>query len=259
MKPNGNVQISEFNINTSVGPIEIIKHTPSDPQGMIINLNGGNFVCGPGLQDRQFCENLCLDASQIVLEVVYPLAPKHPYPDALRASYEVVQKLQRQFNATLGRPIIIGHSSGGNLAVGTQILAQQNKQPKAKKIILDCPMLDLTTAPESKKYPKDSTISPELLKKIIQVYLQHHEKRSPLISPVLADDHTLQDFPPTAIITADSDVLRAEGKQFEELLSRHGIKVWYRNYHYATHGFIVIGGKRSKEAFNDIIEQIKNN
>ncbi|GEO79076.1 carboxylesterase [Companilactobacillus mindensis DSM 14500] len=259
MKPISNVQISEFTVDTSVGSIKVIKHTPSDPQGMIINLNGGNFLCGPGLQDRQFCENLCLKTNFIVLEVIYPLAPKHPYPDALNASYEAIQILQHQFNSTLGRPVIIGHSSGGNLAVGTQILAQQNRQSKAKKLILDCPMLDLNTEPAKKDYPEDSEISPELSQKVIQAYLQNNEKSNPLVSPVFADEHSLVDFPPTAILTADLDVLRDEGKRFEELLSRHGIKVWYRNYHHATHGFIIIGGNRSKDAFADIIEQVKNN
>lgn len=244
-------------VPTSAGTIPVYAQYPHfhTATGMVINLHGSGFIFPHNDRDTLFCKRLCLAANLTVFDVDYPLAPEHPFPVPLQATYEVVQFLTQRYHDQLGWPTLIGHSAGGNLAIGTQLLARRQDKPLARQVILDYPALDLDTDPREKSYPAGAAdhISAKLAQQFNAFYRPDGETGNPLISPVTAQPADLQNFPRTFILTADHDTLMAEAERFGQLLVAANVAVTTHRYPNSHHGFTVGGEGAAAQAFQDIL------
>ncbi|GEO75214.1 carboxylesterase [Levilactobacillus namurensis DSM 19117] len=253
-------QVTTLTIPTSVGAVPVYRHQPHfvPAQRVIINLHGSGFIFPHNAYDDLFAKQLCLSTQALVLDIDYPLAPEHPFPQPLQATYQVIQALQTQYRS-LGAPTIIGHSAGGNLAIGTQLLAQRHNQPKADRVILDYPALDLDTKPADKPFPAGARaiISPELAETFNAYYRPNGETGNPLISPVTATSTDLHGFPPTFILTADHDSLMPEAEAFGQSLIAAGCTVTLHRYQNVHHGFTLNGEGQADQALRDILAYIQ--
>src|SRR5205823_5659551 len=66
-------------------------------------------------------------------------------------------------------------------------------------------------------------------------YAPDHPAAEPLVS-VLHAEH--QDLPPALVVTAEHDVLRADGLRYAEALRTAGVPVLHRDYEGIPHGFL---------------------
>lgn len=248
-------------VTTASGTVRVVLHWPhlQAATGMVINLHGGGFIYPHTDRDTLFCKQLCLAANVLVCDILYPLAPEHPFPAPLQACYEVVQALQDRYQQQLGWPTLLGHGAGGNLAVGTQILAQRRGQPVAQHLLLVNPLLDLSTAPEDKISPTGVWTSGtvDLTQDFTDFYLPGGAHQNILLSPSAATPADLVNFPPTFILSADRDPLCAEAETFAQHLVATGTRVTTRRYQQSPHGFLVDHTGAYKQAFHDISHQLK--
>lgn len=253
--------VETIKLSTTVGELSVfIHHSKLTSRRTIINLHGSGFIFAHEPSDTVFCRRISQDTQSTVFDVDYPLAPQHPFSEPLNAVYEVIKMVQPKYQNSLGPVVLIGHSAGGNLVVGSQILAERRRQPKVSQVILDYPALDLDTDPRDKPFPKgaSSIISPRLAASFNEAYNPTKIMNNPLISPVLAKPTDLINFPNTFIATADHDSLMPEAEHFGELLAGAGNTVNVHRYSNSLHGFTIDRTGAAEQAALDIIHTVNN-
>ncbi|MFC6180153.1 alpha/beta hydrolase [Lactiplantibacillus daowaiensis] len=229
--------------------------------GIIIDFHGSGFVHLHNDHDTYFCKRISNATHYTVLDFDYPLAPEHPFPAALDACDQLVQHVQAHYRdysqAPTQRLVLIGHSAGGNLVIGTQMRALARQQAVANLAILDYPALDLDTDPDDNTYPTGAVISPAQAKLFNQFYRAKVPLGNPYVSPVLADTDALVGFPPTVIHTADHDTLAAEAERFGQHLIAAQTPVTMHRYLNSVHGFTVSLTGEYQASFLDMVRAIQ--
>ena len=62
---------------------------------LVLHLHGGAFI-GGDLDSGECLAQLVADAGAVVVSIAYPLAPDHPFPQAVDAAYAALQWMQRE-------------------------------------------------------------------------------------------------------------------------------------------------------------------
>lgn len=204
---------------------------------LIINFHGGGFIAGRSARDELFCRRMACTFNALVLDVDYRLAPQHPYPAAVHECQEVARWAFEKC-AELGydrkKLVLIGHSSGGNLAAGICLKGEV----KPCCLILDYPPMDLVTDP-AEKTRSVCDMSAERARDYNRKYVKPEQAAEPYASPVYAEEEQLQHFPDTLVITAGEDSLAGEGEAFALKLARSGVNVTARRFTESVHGFVI--------------------
>jgi acetyl esterase len=111
---------------------------------LVVHFHGGAFTAG-GLDCGVRHASMLASAGGIVVSIAYPLAPAHPFPQALDVGYGVLEWAwkQRSKLAGTGAPVFLaGEEAGGNLAAATALIARDRAHPPLAGQILVSPMLD---------------------------------------------------------------------------------------------------------------------
>ncbi|KAI1148290.1 alpha/beta-hydrolase [Nemania diffusa] len=194
------------------------------PSPVLVNWHGSGFIIPLFGSDALFCSRLARDAGIIVVDADYRKAPEAPFPGPVNDVEDVllwVASQKQRFDAA--RIGVSGFSAGGNLAV---VAATKLRKKLADVISIPVllalyPLIDLATAPETKKVPEPvSAFPPWRLHLFNNCYAPDPRIRTdPAVSPYFTDP---ADFPETvAIATCGGDVLRPEAQALCEKLRRH--------------------------------------
>jgi acetyl esterase len=241
-------------VPTSAGSTRVLTYLPrtcdAERLPVYINLHGGGFVLGFPEVDDPYCRRIADEVRCIVVNVDYVLAPEHPFPSAVMECYDVARFLASTPAVMPIDPTKIavgGHSAGGNLAAAVCLLARERGQPRIALQIMDYAVLDLATAPGAK--PKGTTPLDDLAE-LGELYNAWYlcsveDARNPLASPLLAPD--LAGLPAALIITAENDILRAEGESYANRLRAAGVPLVSRVFTGCGHGFTHIGPKEAAD------------
>ncbi|WLH15038.1 alpha/beta hydrolase [Pseudomonas hefeiensis] len=250
-------------IPTEWGPARALfywPHTPSsEPLPVYLNLHGGGFVAGVPEHDDSYCRRLAHNLGCLVVNLDYVLAPEYPFPAGLRQSFAVLEWLAEQAT-TLGidpqRIAVGGHSAGGNLATGVANLAREHQRLRVVHQVIDYPALDLAEDPELKLSTCDKPLlGPGLMRFFNRCYLSDPaHARDPLASPLLATVEQLQGMPPTTLITAEHDILRAEGQAYAQKLRQAGVVVNEKMFTDCDHMFTHLGPDATAQEAWQLIE-----
>lgn len=248
----------QMNIDGAAGPINalVIKPTGvSGPLPVILYFHGGGFVLADSKVYAGGARALARTARAMVVSVDYRLAPEAPFPaqhdDAL-AAYRYILANAARMGGDPSRIAFAGESAGGNLAVSTAMLARDAGLPLPRHILSVYPIAgsDLNTP----SYQDSSNAMP--LGRALMAWFfryvptQAAQLRDPRINLVGAN---LAGLPPVTIVSAQVDVLRAEGQMLGERLAAAGVAVERREWEGATHEFFgadaVIGDAREAQAW----------
>jgi len=255
---------TEMYLETIEGRIRALTYNfgNTDTLPLLINIHGGGFVMGSPEMDDPYMMNVAENSNVKILNIEYSLAPDEPFPKALDECYSVVEyAMEHHAELKIDKKNIAlcGHSAGGNLCAGICLMNSERKNLDIKCAILDYPPLDIYTDASLKPTGK-RTLPVKLCRIFDASYcIDKDERKNPLISPVYADISQLKAFPPTFIITAGKDSLCAEGEKFRDMLIEAGADVKHRRFKDANHGFTVQGGLDSDEAWQMMIEFLKDN
>ncbi|GEK23610.1 alpha/beta hydrolase [Cellulomonas xylanilytica] len=218
---------------------------PATP-GVFVNLHGGGFVLGDWQDDDPYCRYLADAAGCVVVNLDYVLAPEHRFPAAVHQTAALLAWLATDA-ATIGadgsRVAVGGHSAGGNLAAAACLLAARGDAPQVRGLVVDYAPLDLATPPVQKLGDAGGPGAAELASAGARFnawyLLDSADGADELASPVLASD--LSGLPPTLVITAEHDLLRAEGDRFAARLGAAGVGVEHLVAPGSGHGFTHVG------------------
>ena len=195
---------------------------------LVLHFHGGNFACGD-LDDGRCVARLLVAAGAAVVSMAYPLAPLHPFPDAIEVGYEALVWLfkQRVKLAGKGAPIYLaGEEAGGNLAASLALIARDRAHPPLAGQLLLSPMLDPCVGTASMRDATGDGVEVTECKyfKGWKDYLRcPRDAEHPYAVPGAA--RRLADLAPTLVLTGQDDPLRDEALSYAKRLHDAGIPV----------------------------------
>ncbi|MGW6282058.1 alpha/beta hydrolase [Kribbella sp. NPDC055071] len=217
--------------------------TATSPAHVLIH--GGGWTTGSieELVADATARHRAVETGCVVILVEYRLAPEHPFPipayDVLAATRWVIDNAA-SLGVDPGVVTLGGASAGANLAAAAVIAAPELT---LAALVLEVPALDLTGR-TARAAIGDLGLDAEETELFIQVqdefdraaesYLGGAAATTPLASPYFFED--LARFPPTYVLTAGLDPLRAEGEEFVRRLRAAGVVASSTRYPGALHG-----------------------
>jgi acetyl esterase/lipase len=207
-------------------PVRLYRREPTLPGApVVLHLHGGAFVAG-GLDNGRVVAELLAETGAVVVSADYPLAPGHPFPQALEATFDVLQWLQKtraKLASRKSRLFIAGEEAGGNLAAGLTLMARDRQAPPLAGQILLSPMLDPRMATCSMREAEAGPVGCKWADGWHQ-YLGSAEKAAhPYAAPVTSS--RLAGLPPALILSAEDDLLRDEAANYARRLRDSGVAV----------------------------------
>ena len=211
---------------------------PASP--LAVFLHGGGWVlCDIEVYDGM-CRTLANASGCRIVSVEYRLAPEHKFPAALEDAYAAVVWAARQ-DSEGGRAsslAVIGDSAGGNLAAAACLMARDRGAPRIDFQLLIYPITDFSF--ETVSYRENATgyrLTRDSMEWFWRQYLDAtSDGNNPYASPMRAT--TLAGLPPAALLTAEYDPLRDEGKAYAARLREAGVEVEGIHLSDNIHGFL---------------------
>jgi acetyl esterase/lipase len=208
-------------VDLVVGGVPCVVCEPPSPRASLVYFHGGGYRLGSAAFSTPFGARLAAAASARVTVVDYRLAPEHPFPAALHDAAAVHAALLEDGGPA---PIAVGDSAGGGLAAALAVAATRAGLPGPRGLVLMSPWLDLTCTAGSyaSRAATDELFSLDSAQQAADLYLQGHDPRDPLASPLLAE---LASFPPTLLMASSDEVLVEDGAVLASGLALAGVPV----------------------------------
>lgn len=198
---------------------------PGVVQPLVLHLHGGAFT-GGDLDSGACLARLLAGAGSVVVSLAYPLAPQHPFPQAVDAGYDSLQWLYRQRARLAGKdaPVYVaGEEAGANLAAAVALVARDRAHPPLAGQILVAPMLDPCTAMPSQREAMGDATGCKWSDGWQQYLRGPMDAEHPYAVPARAQ--RLAGLPPALVLTGADDAMRDEAIQYAQRLRGAGIAV----------------------------------
>jgi acetyl esterase len=218
-------------------------YTPlgTGPFPLLVFFHGSGFVlCSLDTHDAM-CRNLCGGAGCVVVSVDYRLAPEHKFPaapdDCLLATRWAAAHAA-ELHADAKKIAVAGDSAGGNLAAVIALRARDEGGPHLCAQLLIYPVTDHHTS-NMPSYTENAE-GYGLTRASMEWFWDHYlADAAHATHPHAAPTHakTLENLPPTLIITAQYDPLRDEAEQYGKKLQSAGVRTDIKRWDGVNHGF----------------------
>lgn len=203
----------------------VYQHRPTGGETLVLHFHGGAFTSGD-LDSGACIARLLAEAEAVVVSLAYPLAPRHPFPQAVEAGYAALEWLYRHRTRLAGggaRVFLAGDEAGGNIAAAVTLVARDRDHPPVAGQLLVAPMLDPCVGTASLR---ESTGGDTQCKWAHgwQLYLRGPmDAEHPYAVP--AQTLRLAGLPPTLILAGQDDPMRDEALAYGKRLQAAGIPV----------------------------------
>ncbi|MDD3266386.1 MAG: alpha/beta hydrolase [Burkholderiales bacterium] len=200
---------------------------------IILFLHGGGFVFGSLKSHGGMAAELARETKCNTLQLDYRLAPEYPYPAALEDSISAYKWLLSQ-NNIYENIILVGDSAGGGLVLSTLLKIKEMKLPMPKAAVCICPWTDQEFLGESYETRKeiDPLVQHRVCVQVSELYLNGHNKRDPLVSPIHAD---LSGLPPLLIQVGEREILFSDAERLHNIAIKHGVDVAFEEWDGMVH------------------------
>lgn len=255
----------DFLVETSVQSTSVSIYYPmvseQEKHPVYINFHGGAFIMHEKDMDDAYCRYLANQTGCAVLNIDYVKAPEHPFPEALKQSYEVLQWMKRNADDLDINPekvMVGGQSSGANIAAALCLYLEDQQDTQPLLQVLSCPMLDFGT-PHADK-PEANKLRarfPQVANFLNKCYVPEKDNaRNPLASPVYAEIN--ERLASAVILIAENDTFRPEAQHYARKLKAAGVRVEDEIFMGCTHAFTHFGpNEKAREAWQLIVRKIK--
>ena len=210
--------------------------------GVVVYFHGGGWTIGHP-DDADTMLRLLANATHCtIISVDYRLAPEHPFPAAVEDAYAAIQfasanglALTECNDAPL---IVMGDSAGGNLSA---VVCQMAREASGPAIALQVLLYPATECDEDS--PDLVAFEPPFLSRaeiawFLEQYIPSAQREDPRFAPARAG--SLAELPPAIIVTAEYDLLAAQGRRYAEKLRSAGNEVTLIECAGAIHGFMTM-------------------
>ncbi|MFG2555441.1 alpha/beta hydrolase [Streptomyces sp. NPDC048581] len=256
----------ELTIPTSVAPARATVYLPASDEPappVHVNFHGGGYVMSLTELDDPLCRFLAAEAGAVVINVDYVVAPQHPFPAPPRQAYEIVRWVA-EHGVEQGwdgkRLTVGGQSAGGGLAAAVARQALEEGGPSIALQVLHYPPLDLATGARDKRAAiAKPMLRPWMADVFDTSYVPDVRQRlDRLVSPAHPSDTAdLKGIAPALLVTAEYDLLRAEGARYAERLRDAGALVEHHDVRGADHGYDGKDDVRAREVYAIIARHIR--
>ncbi|GAA2533414.1 alpha/beta hydrolase [Mycolicibacterium diernhoferi] len=204
-----------------------------DDSAAVVWLHGGGYVMGSAYGYRGVAAAISAASGHPVVVPDYRRAPEAPFPAAVEDAEAVMGWAAQNFG---DRWVLAGDSAGGGLTMASLIRARENGGPLPAGAVLMSPLADFTASGDSfdTQAGTDTAISRRSVKSLAVAYLQGHDPRDPLASPVFGD---LAGLPATLILVSEREVLLDDAKMLHDALRRGGSPSTLSVYSWVCHAW----------------------
>ena len=216
-------------------PARLYRDGDHDATPVVLYAHGGGWVMGSVETHDGLCRHLAAASGWAVLSVDYRLAPEYPYPAAVDDMARALTWLRGPGAARQGldpgRIAVAGDSVGGHLAAVTARRARDAGIPLTGQILI-CPVIDpAADYPALDEYGLDR----DEMRFFWDAFAPPGVDRTqPDLDPLRAD---LTGLAPALVITAELDLLSAEGERYAARLLAAGVPVTAARYQGLIHNF----------------------
>ncbi len=190
---------------------------------LVVHFHGGAFTAG-GLDCGVKHASVLVAAGAIVVSIAYPLAPAHPFPQAIDVGYGVLEWAykQRAKLAGSGAPVFLaGEEAGGNLAAAVALMARDRAHPPLAGQILVSPMLDPCVGMASMR----DGACVETQGKFAEGWQKYLRCPQDATHPYAVPGGSLRlaGIAPTLVLTSGDDPMRDEARAYADKLAAAGV------------------------------------
>ncbi len=209
--------------------------------GTLLYIHGGGWTGGSVPLNHRACRLLSAQSGWNVLSISYRLAPEHPYPaglDDCRAAYRCLLAEGAGHGLATERIALGGASAGGNLALS---LALSLDEPVSGLLLFYPVTSDDFETDSYAQYAEGFGLGRARMKELFSHYDPGNLRATdPAITPLSTPVETIRAaaLPPTAIISAECDVLADDSRNMAARLKDAGVTVDMHIEPGVTHGFI---------------------
>ena len=290
--------VVEATLLTETDPVRIFLSYPNsryyesgEKHPVIFFAHGGGFTTQDFTVYESLVKNLTNMTDCVVLFYEYRLAPKNKFPAAVNDTYAVYKWLMDDDAVDCSgldnsNVIFLGDSSGGILISGLTIRIAENKERKARGVLLLYPSVDVTERLNYSRIVFSGIEDPNryyvtslaYLNYVMDAYLENAEDAyKPYASPLVMLQGLMQvkgwdnpmkkyaakldlplDLPEHLIAIPEVDSLKDEGKSYFALLKAFGVKAEMKEYSGMFHGFLMTNAfvGKSRECLDDCVSFI---
>jgi monoterpene epsilon-lactone hydrolase len=123
-------------------PSYTLTERAGSPDRTVVYLHGGGFVGAIDPFQVRYAARLASALNAQVVVPDYPLIPEHTWRD----SHEDVVRVIQRATETSDRVVVVGDSSGGNIALAAALTVRDRGGPQPSHLLLHAPWVDLTTS-----------------------------------------------------------------------------------------------------------------
>jgi acetyl esterase/lipase len=254
------VEVTELDVAGPHGPVPVRVYVDPTQQShdALVWVHGGAFIGGSLDMPEAHWVSLVIASRGIpVISVEYRKAlhgVHYPIPsDDVHAAWLWATGADRPVRAD--RLHFGGASAGANLATGVTQRLRDEGRPGPASLLLAYPLLHSVLPPLSDSLqtalsdnPPPINFTPDVVAAFNANYVGPDLKSATYAFPADGDVHGL---PPTLVINAEADEMRASGEPFAVDLGAAGVEVEMRTRWGAQHGFLDVPGDASAIATID--------
>lgn len=226
----------------------------------ILFIHGGGWAICSIDTHHELAADLVLDTGRTVLSVDYRLAPEHPYPAALDDCYAAARWLSEHAGGAVpSRLIVVGDSSGGNLAAALALAARDRGEVPISLQVLLYPVLDYGF--DTPSWLANGGGQYGLSQRQMRWYWAQYApeeacRASALVAPLRSTD--LAGVAPVYLVVGEMDPLLDEARAYAAALAAAGVRVTLKVYPGGFHGFFSFRGMLdvAAQAAADVAEAI---
>ncbi len=215
---------------------------------VVLYCHGGAYVAGNLRYTRILAAKLALVCGAKVFSPAYRLAPRHPFPAAVRDTLAAYRHLIDQGHT---RIVVAGESAGGGLTLALPQLIQEEGLPPPVGLVALSPWTDLSCSLPS--HAENADVDPTIMTESLCLDAGHYAGQTslehPHISPLYAD---FTGYPPTLLQVGGLEVLLDDTREAERRLREAGVPVVCQIYEGLWHVFQILDLPESKAALAEV-------
>ncbi len=214
---------------TNIGGVPSVWFTPKTASAAgaigdatLLYFHGGAYIFGSTRSHAELIARLALATPARVLAPEYRLAPEHPFPAAVDDALAVYRALLAG-GTDPKRLVVAGDSAGGGLTMALLQKLREAGDPLPAGAVLICPWVDLTAKGGSLAENAAFDWSNEDVGHTwIAAYLDGHDRRDPLASPIFAD---MKGLPPLLVQIGGAELLHDQATTLAARAREAGVDV----------------------------------
>jgi acetyl esterase len=243
-------------------PVRVYRANPSSGVPVVVYFHGGGWVIGSLNASDAFCRRLAKAAECVLVSIEYPLAPEHPFPQAVESAVAAIEWAAARASTWGGdakRVVVLGDSAGANIATVAVGRLVRHGQTLVSRQVLAYPGVTAERGATGNPFALGWPLFDTDRAWFIDQYVSEDTQRiDPDVAPLLGD---IPELPPTTLLLSGCDPLIAEGLAYADRLWSAGVSVDLHVYAGQIHGFLTFDESilpRSREAVGLVANAIKN-